>query len=105
MSNDIGGMEIPPNEALDQFLHQPGRGHPGSIDGLLIVNDVGGWIELYGSPFAHESNFSPFASGSNRCNTRCWVGRTVERAFHAGPPGQVLDLRDVIWASRSHDVR
>src|ERR1700731_2020414 len=45
--NDVGGMQIPPYKALDQFLHQPGRRHPGPADGLLVVNDVGRRIELH----------------------------------------------------------
>src|SRR5512133_3722572 len=40
MGHEIGGMQIPTNQALNQFLHEPGRCHPGAVDGLLVVNDI-----------------------------------------------------------------
>ena len=33
-------MELPPNQPLHQFLHEPRRGHPGAVDRLLVVDDV-----------------------------------------------------------------
>src|SRR6476661_1480822 len=96
VSDDIGRMQIPAHEALDQFLHQPGRCHPGAVNSLLIVNHVGGRIEFNRSSFTYESNPSPFAGCSNGCATRSCIGRAVERALHTETSCEFLDLRDVV---------
>ena len=53
-------MDSPSDQTFYQLLHLPQRCHPGTVDGLLAVDDIGARIERAGISFPDESDLSPF---------------------------------------------
>src|SRR5437667_12883157 len=96
-------MKATPYQALDQFLYQPRRGHPRTVDRLLIVNYVRRWIEFDCSSFANKCNFAAFARCANCCSPRRGITGTVEGTLGHVAICQASYLGDIIGSRPTDD--
>src|SRR5580700_50906 len=57
------GMDAPAHDLFHQVLHAPEVGHPGAVDGLLVMDDVLAGLEGHGAALADEADLAPFSGG------------------------------------------
>ena len=96
-------VDVPTDDALDELFHAPDIGNPRPVDGLLIMDDIGGWLEGDCAAFAKEADFAPLAGGLNTHKTRFVIGRTVNRLFDTVSAGEGADLGDIL-GTRDEDI-
>lgn len=97
-------MDIPSYQSLYKILHFPDTRHPTAIDGLLVMEHVGAWVEMYGTAFSDERDLPPFPDRTYRGRTTRVTGGTIESPLDAMAPGYRLDLRDIVFVGREHMV-
>ena len=99
------GVDAPPDQPFDEFLHAPDGGHPRTVDRLLVVDDVLGRAERGRAALAHEADAAPLACGANAGGAGLLVRRAVERALHAGAACQRPDVVHVRGSRPAESVR
>src|SRR5699024_6393763 len=92
MRNQIFRMNVPSDQTLHQFFHTPQTGHPGTVDGLLSVNDIRARHEGTGSSLSDKCDFSPFSGRTDGQLTSRIIGACIDRTLYTFSIGHVKDL-------------
>ena len=89
MGDQILRMDAPAHQALCQFLHLPKGSDPGTIDGLLSVDNIRAGREGAASSFPYKGNPAPVPSCPDGKLPSCVAGAGVDRPLHAVSSGRV----------------
>ena len=63
MGDEVFRMDVPANETLHELFHSPERRYPGTVNGLLAMDDIRARIEGAGAALADESDLAPLSGG------------------------------------------
>ena len=103
MGDQDFGMDVPADDAFDQLFHAPDVRDPRTVNGLLIVDNIGRGLEGNRAAFAEEADLAPFAGGLDAGQPGFVVGGTVNGFFDTVAAGEGTDLGNIIRA-RDEDL-